>query len=344
MLESALKFKKAFGLLYVKDSTLQKEMGKIGDNLTSEEWKEVSYLLPFLKVFYDATLKMSGSRYVTSNFYVEVIFGVGEVLSKHLIHEDEGIKKMAFEMKAKYDKYWGKIENLNLLLFMSLILDPRWKLVCVEWMVKKAYGVEKGKILSINIKYLFQTLFEFYVSSIPHSKGGESSYNSTNTTKTNFPPKENKKQDDTFNFGALLGNEFDLEMGDADVGRKTEWEKYLDDARESRESTFNILQWWKDNQKRYPVLAMMARDVLAIPVSTVASESAFITGGRVLDSFRTCLSPRMVEALICAQDWLCTSRSPLSIEDSLFDLEKIEEGMEDLVLEQPVIMVDETDA
>ncbi|CAJ2651858.1 unnamed protein product [Trifolium pratense] len=48
----------------------------------------------------------------------------------------------------------------------------------------------------------------------------------------------------------------------------------------------------------------MARDVFATPVSTVASESAFSTGGRVLDSFRSCLNPEMVEALICTQNWL----------------------------------------
>ncbi|KAL4381580.1 hypothetical protein AHAS_Ahas04G0147700 [Arachis hypogaea] len=48
----------------------------------------------------------------------------------------------------------------------------------------------------------------------------------------------------------------------------------------------------------------MAREVLAIPVSTVASESAFSTGGRVLDLYRSSLTPRMVEALVCTGDWL----------------------------------------
>ncbi|XP_050897973.1 chaperonin CPN60-like 2, mitochondrial [Lathyrus oleraceus] len=48
----------------------------------------------------------------------------------------------------------------------------------------------------------------------------------------------------------------------------------------------------------------MVKDVLASPVSTVASESTFSTGGRVLDTYRSLLTPEMAEALICAQDWL----------------------------------------
>ncbi|CAN6453897.1 unnamed protein product [Victoria cruziana] len=48
----------------------------------------------------------------------------------------------------------------------------------------------------------------------------------------------------------------------------------------------------------------MARDILAIPISTVASESTFSTGGHILDSYRSRLDTKTVEALICAQDWL----------------------------------------
>jgi len=38
------------------------------------------------------------------------------------------------------------------------------------------------------------------------------------------------------------------------------------------------LDFWKKDFK-YPILRMIARDILAIPVSTVASESAFSMGG-----------------------------------------------------------------
>ena len=70
----------------------------------------------------------------------------------------------------------------------------------------------------------------------------------------------------------------------------------------------------------------MAHDVLAVPISTVASEYTSSTGGRYLDVFRSSLSPNIVQSLIGAQDWLRNSLTPINIEEYLQDIEKIEAG------------------
>ena len=54
-------------------------------------------------------------------------------------------------------------------------------------------------------------------------------------------------------------------------------------------------------------LTMIARDVLVIPILRMASESAFSTKGQILDSFRSSLTPKVVEALVCSQNWLRSS-------------------------------------
>ncbi|KAJ4800659.1 Zinc finger BED domain-containing protein DAYSLEEPER [Rhynchospora pubera] len=71
---------------------------------------------------------------------------------------------------------------------------------------------------------------------------------------------------------------------------------------------FDILSWWKTEGRDYPILRRIACDVLAIPITTVASESAFSTGGRVIRPHRSKLDPEIVEALICTQDWVRTER------------------------------------
>ena len=79
---------------------------------------------------------------------------------------------------------------------------------------------------------------------------------------------------------------------------------------------FDILDWWKAvGSYKYPTLSEMAKDILAIPISYVASESAFSNGGRALDDFRSSLLPTIVEALICIEDWLRNPNDPSNDEE-----------------------------
>lgn len=76
---------------------------------------------------------------------------------------------------------------------------------------------------------------------------------------------------------------------------------------------------------KYPILACIAKDVLAIPVSTIASESCFSTSGQIIDPFRSSLSPKMVEALICTQNWLRSTHVALQHEPTIEEMEFCEE-------------------
>lgn len=64
---------------------------------------------------------------------------------------------------------------------------------------------------------------------------------------------------------------------------------------------FDALAWWKGNGSKFPVLSKLAKDIVVILVLTVSSEQAFSISGRVIDSFRSSLTPKTMEALIYAQ-------------------------------------------
>nr|KAJ0185571.1 hypothetical protein LSAT_V11C900485360 [Lactuca sativa] len=130
----------------------------------------------------------------------------------------------------------------------------------------------------------------------------------------------------------FLNNQYKrlLEEKSSGTAAKCELDWYLSEQCESFDNKFNLFSWWKKNQARFLIIAAIARDVLAIPASNVASESSFSTGGRILDAFCSSLTPTTVEALICSQNWLRSKNVPIDIDESFEAPSNYEAEVKDL--------------
>ncbi|KAL4325049.1 hypothetical protein GQ457_11G023860 [Hibiscus cannabinus] len=293
MLKSALVFRRAFKNMKTKCIPYTKELRKVGGPPDDEDWDKVIVFLPFLEIFYEATLSFSGSRYVTGNNFVEEILDIRYTINHYLGDSNLGLRSMTSQMKMKFDKYWANVNNVNVLMFIALVLDPRHKLRYVEWIVRHSYDPSNSFVLCQQIKDTLTLLFDFYASSQPST-----------------PQMKSRSMDDVGHGdggtrklkGTNLRKDFVTEIELFETSKTTELDKYLGDKCVRETNDFNILSWWSMQTMNYPILMRMARDVLAILISIVASESAFYIGGCVLDFFRTSLTPRLVEALICTQD------------------------------------------
>ena len=71
----------------------------------------------------------------------------------------------------------------------------------------------------------------------------------------------------------------------------------------SQEYKFDVLSWWKEKSYKFRILSKMAANILAVPITTVASEATFSAGGRVIDTYRASLAPETVQMLMCTGDW-----------------------------------------
>ena len=85
---------------------------------------------------------------------------------------------------------------------------------------------------------------------------------------------------------------------------RMEFDHFIDEEVLKRSEDFDILARWKSNDLKYPTLQRIARDILAIPITTIASKSTFSTSGRLLSPHRSRLHLKTIKAMMCAQNWL----------------------------------------
>jgi hypothetical protein len=78
--------------------------------------------------------------------------------------------------------------------------------------------------------------------------------------------------------------------------------RYLELTPKASSADVDVLAWWKAQASQLPLMAEMARKVLAIPASSSSSERVFSTSGDVVTAKRTNLDPATVERLVFYHD------------------------------------------
>ncbi|KAJ1694686.1 hypothetical protein LUZ63_011384 [Rhynchospora breviuscula] len=201
------------------------------------------------------------------------------------------IVQMETEMIAKFDKYWS---IGNSLLAIACVLDPRCKLYVVEYYMKELSPQDCGHFIQ-NLRECMKALFNEYV------KENASDQNQASMSKrkhTSVVAGASGSASATNTRAAL--KDYIKERKNSEPP-KSELEDYLaaelDEA--SMDEEFDILAWWRLKSPKYPILSQLTKDILAVPISTVASEYAFSTSGRILSPARSSLNDESIEALLC---------------------------------------------
>ncbi|KAL4583337.1 hypothetical protein LXL04_007907 [Taraxacum kok-saghyz] len=85
-------------------------------------------------------------------------------ITRMTLSQDEQKKRMVISMKAKYDKYWDNVDNMNYVLYVAVVLDPRNKLAYVSYCIELIYGKgsEKCKEIVGKVSKILDELFNHY--------------------------------------------------------------------------------------------------------------------------------------------------------------------------------------
>ena len=255
------------------------------------EWETAKDVCDRLELFYNVTELFSGTRYPTANMFFPVICRIKMTLNEWLMSSNVVISTMAKSMVAKFDAYWNVIHKL---MGVAVVLDPRYKMTLLHFYYPWVYPNDFSEQIS-NIKQLCYELVEEYYTRMYKETDTESAVHGTVTSTSKGS-------------SITIDSDYQLFVKRMKTNKTnsfiTELDHYLEEDVLLDNSQFDILLWWKLNGVKYPVLQTIARNILAIPVSTVVSESAFSSSGRLVSPHRNRLHPNMIEALMCAQSWL----------------------------------------
>ncbi|XP_030970841.1 zinc finger BED domain-containing protein RICESLEEPER 1-like [Quercus lobata] len=274
MLETAKKFEKVFLRMDFEDDGYSsyfrtKEYSGGLESPCMTDFQNCRAFMIFLRLFYNAIKKFSSSLYVTSNAFYDEIFVIQESVSNLVKSQNTLLKSTATNMQTKFEKYWGEGEKINPLLYVAVVFDPRKKLRFLKFSFSKIYGNAVAEVMVDKVKDLLFKLYNFYTSIHSPNVQGQSGSERTELESDASDPY------------VMVHSRYERFLQvEQSVGCSNELERYLAENCDGRkDENFEILEWWRDNCNRYQVLSKVIKDVLDVPVSTIAFESAFSIGG-----------------------------------------------------------------
>ncbi|GLU14424.1 hypothetical protein SLE2022_309960 [Rubroshorea leprosula] len=273
MLETVVIYKDAFASFELDDENFKWV-------LDEKEWKQVGRICELLQPFSEISTLFSRSKYPTSNLYFKLVWKIDLCLFKNIKCGDIYIHDMAINIKAKFEKYW---DSYGLVLALVITLDPRYKLSFVTY----CYKMLNEETYMAKVNYVIDKLYQLYNEYTMEGSKLESAH-----IATMLPTSMNEVDD---NIAQIMEG---FEHFDMEKVHTSQLHQYLEESKQPYRQSLDILEFWKQNEKRLLDLVRMARDILSIPITTVASESTFSMGGHVLTKLRGSLLPENAEVLI----------------------------------------------
>ena len=293
--------------------------------LTDDHWTIAEKVLSFLELFYESTVALSGVYYPTATLMLHHILRIARHLNS--FENDRLLRAAVVPMKDKFLKYW---RDIPILYAVAFILDPRAKMRGFNKLLVRLASLTGTNYCNvpIEVRSKLSKIFQLY-----EAKFGDTRLRANQHPTSLGSGKKKMAWDDIYG-----DDDYD---GEFSVGRRpgsssistaastSELASYLDsDTITEFDEDFNVLSWWHQHKLTYPILALLAKDVLTVPASTISSESTFSLAGRVIEERRRRLAPDMVEVLSCIKDWeLADAHLQHTVEEETRELEAEHENL-----------------
>ncbi|KAK8307853.1 hypothetical protein V6Z12_D02G014200 [Gossypium hirsutum] len=267
ILDSALRSREIFCKLEQID-------GNFKLNPSMEEWENAAALQSCLRCFDD----IKGTQSLTVSLYLPQLCDI----YKKFLQLEKSNPSFVTLMKRRFDHYW---RLCNSALAVASVLDPRLKFKVVEFSYILIYGHD-SKVQLNTFRELLTNVYNEYANETKNQTTSASVLDDINWLGNNS-----------------IWDSFSKFVTANEASSKSELELYLDEPLLPMDGEiFDILGWWCDKSQKFPILAKMARDFLAIPVSIFTPCSNI--KATINNPAYNILNPESMEALVCSENWL----------------------------------------
>jgi len=261
--------------------TLDPSMREIA--LTLEDWAIIQALEDLFKIFLSPSQKMQASAYPTLNYVVPKYLKMIEKLKATIqtVGDKTTIGLACTAALLKLDEYYTLATSKHCShSVVATVCDPRMNVAVFQWLWPTSIDdTKRHRVLA-----QFRTVYSQYNSR---------EYQLKNERIEQQIQLEVEDQME-------LDSDDDLYATTTTSYQEPEWKRWNSEGCPGPQT--DILKYWAAKQYQYPVVAKIARDYLAIPATSAASERIFSNGSDIITKKRNRLSPSTVRYLLCLRD------------------------------------------
>ncbi|CAA7015587.1 unnamed protein product [Microthlaspi erraticum] len=287
------------------------------DKPSDEEWIQLETFCKLVGCIYKVAKELFEEGYATSNVYFHLLAELEGMFNRELDGADnDHLRGKAKRMLKMFDKYW---KDMFLVLATACVLDPRFKMKYIEFYCSKKVGNGKGFKAETVLDYLRNLYARYAASEIcqkpicpvntidsdqevedDDDEGEDEDYG--DEEREARKEKEKKKKPDAYE-GFVMFQEFLKFEGSSREFQDSEIDSYLKEPVLEWNKDFKILEWWKEESQKYPILSRVARDILSIPISRPTSYDAYVSDRREPPEFVLSMEPNVANAMMCGRSW-----------------------------------------
>ncbi|CAO2831927.1 unnamed protein product [Amaranthus hypochondriacus] len=275
--------------------------------LSAEEQEKARTVCTIADRIYEIVKGLFEVKSPTANLFLPHMQEIRAYLAEQSASSDAFVKLVTKKMCKVFDKYWV---DTYLVLSIAAFFDPRYKMKYVEFVLcdDLEAAVVLNTIREIYDVYVFQTKeYELSESSSQSSdedegeEGEEDEIMEVDVRSNEMAKKGRVNILEPLN--GLKDYCESMQPMDDSMDVKSDLDWYLEEPVFPWKGNFSVLQWWKDNRYKYPRLACMAQDFLAIPLTVATCSKAYYTDPRDADKTVVSLKPDLMNALMCTRSW-----------------------------------------